>query len=224
MNPYQLAVWKLIRRPYRWVLSPEVNGLENVLKAVSQAEARGMGLLFIANHISAWDPLFICGTLESRLLRRIGAVTFLGKRELFDRPWKRWFMSRLGCVNIRERAVLRRVIHGLREGKVFFLFPEGCVSSDGHLGRDLGAVRFLAKHTSFILLPIRVQGIWGGFRRDWRHIASGRRRYQVAFGKPVLLEKGDHGDLDAMAMIRAITFAPKPPACGMTMWALNSTP
>ncbi len=204
MNPYQLALWKLVRFPYRCFLSPEVFGLENVSRAVSRAAADKRGLLLIANHISAWDPIFICGVLHASLLCEMGEVTFLGKRELFDRPWKRWLMTRLGCVNIRERAVLRRVVQGLREGKTFFLFPEGCVSSDGHMGRDLGAVRFLAKHASFVVLPIRVQGIYGGFRNDWKKIAVGRRRFQVAFGPPVVLEKGDHPRLDAMTMIRAI--------------------
>lgn len=221
MNPYQLAVWKIVRRPYRWFLSPDVSGLENVSRAVSQAGAAEKGLLLIANHISAWDPLFICGALDVDLLQHMGPVTFLGKRELFDRPWKQWLMSRLGCVNIRERAVLRRVIHGLREGKVFFLFPEGCVSSNGHMGRDLGAVRFLAKHASFVVLPIRVQGIWGGFRKDWKNIVAGRRRFQVAFGKPVLLKKGDHPHLDAMAMIREIAFAPSPLVQGMPAWGIS---
>ncbi len=221
MNPYQLAVWKIVRRPYRWFLSPEVSGLENVSRAVSQARATGNGLLLIANHVSAWDPLFICGALNRDLLHRIGPVTFLGKRELFDRPWKQWFMSRLGCVNIRERAVLRRVIQGLREGKVFFLFPEGCVSSNGHMGRDQGAVRFLAKHASFVVLPIRVQGIWGGFRKDWKNVAAGRRRFQVVFGKPALLEKGDHPRFDAMAMIQEIAFAPSSFVQSVPAWGVS---
>jgi len=220
MNPYQLAVWKLVRHPYRWFLSPEVSGLHNVSRALAQAQAEKKGLLLIANHISAWDPLFICGALTVDHLDQMGAVTFLGKRELFDRPWKQDIMSRLGCVNIRERTTLRRVIQGLREGRVFFLFPEGCVSTDGHMGRDLGAVRFLAKHVSFVVLPIRVRGIWGGFRKDWKNIAAGRRRFQVAFGKPVLLKKGDDPHLDAMAMIRNVSFAPSERAPAVPVWAV----
>lgn len=220
MNPYQLAVWKLVRHPYRWFLSPEVSGLHNVSRALDHVRTEKKGLLLIANHVSAWDPLFICGVLDSRRLHQMGAVTFLGKRELFDRPWKQWIMSRLGCVNIRERSVLRRVIQGLREGKVFFLFPEGCVSTDGHMGRDLGALRFLAKHTSLVVLPIRVQGIWGGFRKDWKNIAAGRRRFQVAFGRPVLVEKGDDPRLDAMALIREVPFPPSERAHGIPVWAV----
>ncbi|MEJ5364871.1 MAG: lysophospholipid acyltransferase family protein [Desulfosoma sp.] len=221
MNPYQLAVWKLVRQPYRWFLSPEVSDLHNVSRALDQARAEKKGLLLIANHISAWDPLFICAALDAGHLYKMGTVTFLGKRELFDRPWKQWIMSRLGCVNIRERTVLRRVIQGLREGKVFFLFPEGCVSTDGRMGKDLGAVRFLAKHTSLVVLPIRVQGIWGGFRRDWKNIAAGRRRFQVAFGKPVLLKKGDDPSLDAMAMIREVSFAPGGRTQRVPVWAAS---
>uniref|UniRef100_A0A832A4W0 1-acyl-sn-glycerol-3-phosphate acyltransferase n=1 Tax=Desulfacinum infernum TaxID=35837 RepID=A0A832A4W0_9BACT len=221
MNPYQLALYKLVRHPYRWFLSPDVSGLHNVSRALDQARAEKKGLLLIANHISAWDPIFICSALNVGHLHQMGGVTFLGKRELFDRPWKQWIMSRLGCVNIRERTILRRVIQGLREGKVFFLFPEGCVSTDGQMGRDLGAVRFLAKHASFVVLPIRVRGIWGGFRNDWKNIAAGRRRFQVAFGKPVLLEKGDDPRLDAMAMIRDVSFGPGERAHRVPVWAVT---
>ncbi len=214
MNPYQLATWKLVRRPYRLFLAPQVSGLENITKACRKAKERTQGLLLIANHISAWDPLFICAVLELQDLRQLGPVTFLGKRELFNKPWKRWLMARLGCVNIRERTVVRQVLQGLRQGQVYFFFPEGCVSCNGHMGQDLGALRFFAKHASFVVLPIRIQGIWGGFRKDWKNIAAGRRRFQVAFGDPVLVEKGYYPHLDAMALIRAVTFIPNP---GVTM-------
>lgn len=219
MNPYQLAVWATVRPPYRWFLAPQVSGVENVPKAASKAREENIGLLLVANHISAWDPMFICAVLEFHVLRDLGTVTFLGKRELFDRPWKRWLMNRLGCVNIRERSVVRRVIQGLRQGDVYFLFPEGCVSCDGRMGQDLGAVRFFAKHCSFVVLPIRLHGIWGGFRKDWRNILAGRRRLRVAFGKPVLVEKGDHRHLDAMALIRDVAFGPESAPQWVPSWA-----
>lgn len=221
MNPYQLAVWKMVRPPYRLILAPQVSGLENVDTALSYAEQSQRGLLLIANHICAWDPLFICSVLDLHIVQRFGDLSFLGKKELFDRPWKRWVVSRLGCVNIRERAVVRRVIQGLREGRVYFLFPEGCVSCDGRMGRDLGALRFFARHSSFVVLPIRVQGIWGGFRKDWKNIATFRRRYRVAFGRPVLVEKGDHLHLDAMALIRDVTFSSQGAVSRVPSWVAS---
>ncbi|MGQ9669815.1 MAG: lysophospholipid acyltransferase family protein [Desulfosoma sp.] len=219
MNSFQFAVWAMVRQPYRWFLAPQVSGLENVAKAAAKIKEENKGLLLVANHISAWDPMFICAVLEWNLLRDLGSVIFLGKRELFDRPWKRWLMKHLGCVNIRERAVVRGVIQGLRQGNVYFLFPEGCVSCDGRMGQDLGAVRFFAKHCSFVVLPIRLHGIWGGFRKDWRNIVAGRRRLRVAFGRPILVEKGYHEHLDAMALIRDVASGPASTPQWVPSWA-----
>ena len=131
-------------------------------------------------------------------------------------------MSQLGCVNIRERAVVRRVIQGLREDRAFFLFPEGCVSCDGRMGRDLGAVRFFARHAAFVVLPIRVEGIWGGFRRDWKSIVMGRRSFRVAFGDPVLVEKGDHPHLDAMRLIRDVSVGRERSLICTPSWAMST--
>jgi hypothetical protein len=76
------------------------------------------------------------------------------------------------------------------------------------MGEDQGALRFFAKYTSFVALPVLIQGIYGGFRREWKPVLARRRRFHVHFGEPVWIERGCHGSLDAMDMIRRVTDAP----------------
>ncbi|SMC16647.1 1-acyl-sn-glycerol-3-phosphate acyltransferases [Desulfacinum hydrothermale DSM 13146] len=204
VNPYQVAAWKLMRYPFRFFLDPQVHGEPHIARALDMLRDKKTGLVIAANHISALDPFFICAVMPFPLLKEMGEITFLAKKQLFDRPFKRWAMERLGAVDVRQRSTLKRTIGQLRRGDVVFLFPEGRVSPDGTMGEDQGALRFFAKFTSFVVLPVLIQGIYGGFRKEWKPVLAGRRRFQVRFGEPVCIERGRHESLDAMAMIRRL--------------------
>lgn len=208
LNPYQVAAWKVVRHPFRFFLDPQVRGGENIYEAAALIRQKGAGMVIVANHISALDPFFVCAAMPFSPLREMGTITFLAKKQLFDKPFKRLVMEKLGAVDVRQRSTLRRVIGQLRQGDVVFLFPEGRVSPDGSMGEDQGALRFFAKYTSFVALPVLIQGIYGGFRKEWKPVLARRRRFRVDFGKPVWVERGCHVSLDAMDMIRRVADSP----------------
>lgn len=204
MNPYQVLAWKLIRLPFRFLFRTRAQDLDQVLHAAATCRTEKAGLLCVCNHISAFDPFFIFALMPIECLKALGAPLFLAKRELFNRPYKRAVMERLGCLEVGDRLNVRNVIRRLQNGEVVFLFPEGCVSKTGLMGQDLGAARFFARYARFVLLPFRIDGIRGGFYNDWKNILRRRRSFRMTVGHPVPVNRGPHPDLDTMAIIRSL--------------------
>ncbi len=200
MNPYQLAAWKLTRPPFQWFLRPGISGLENVYRCAAIRERSGAAVVMASNHVSALDPFFNFGVVPRDVL----PLTFLAKRELFDRRWKRRLMELLGCLEVGARVNVRKVISKIRDREVIFVFPEGCVSKDGALKEDKGALRFFARYAAFVMLPIYIRGIEGGFHRDWKSVATRRRVFHVRFGEPRFVERSGGNSLDAMEVIRRL--------------------
>lgn len=184
-------------------LRPKIYGLENFETLLKLRERENQGILIVSNHINAYDPFFIFASIPREVRRKIFPITFLGKEELFSNDFKKAVMGCFGGIPVGNgsgrnvRTVLRRI----KEGNTVFLFPEGTVSKDGNLGKDLGAVNFFSHCASFILQPVKISGI-RGWKQDWLNILLFQRILEVRFGKPTLISRGDQ--LDVMDIIRTI--------------------
>lgn len=184
-------------------LRPEISGIENLSELLMIRKNSSFGVAIIANHINALDPFFILSLVPLKIKRKIFPIVFLGKAELFDRKYKKIVMTILGVIPVKQGTGLniRNTVRRIKNGETIFLFPEGQVSLDGSLGKDSGLVSFFSRYVSFILQPIKINGI-RGWKKDWKDILSGKRRLKVHFGAPFIVEK--NSTINAVELIKNV--------------------
>jgi 1-acyl-sn-glycerol-3-phosphate acyltransferase len=121
-------------------------------------------LILAANHRSFLDPFCI-----GMLVRR--PVYFMAKRELFQKRWQAWVLSRLGAFPVdrgagdAEAMAAARAI--LQRGDCVVIFPEGTRVRPGPLGRPHRGVGRLMLETGAPVAPVAVIGT-EDVRRGWR--------------------------------------------------------
>lgn len=147
------ALWWLARgilAPlFRLAFRLRVGGVENI-------PTEGP-TLFVANHISMWDPPMIGYALVSR--RR---VYFMAKSELFRVPVLGWVIRRTGAFPVErggaDRSAIRTAREVLDRGDALLMFPEGTRNTDGHIQPawpGAGALG-LAEHVRVV--PVAIAG------------------------------------------------------------------
>jgi 1-acyl-sn-glycerol-3-phosphate acyltransferase len=183
-------------------LRPKVNGLENLEYLVKMKKDTGLGVIIASNHINALDPFFIFALMPLRLRSQLVPITFLGKMQLFGSPLKNLLMSMFGVIPVEpgRKLNVRNAIKIIKNGGVIFLFPEGHVSRDGSYGEGARSISVFSHCLdSFILEPVRICGITG-WKKDWLKILFWRRRLQVNFGHPRVIER--NMEVDIMRIIK----------------------
>jgi 1-acyl-sn-glycerol-3-phosphate acyltransferase len=176
----------------RYFLKPSVYGEEGIEKIKGLLNGNIKGKIIVANHISDLDPFFICSMIPFSQRLRLFPVIFLAKQELFATRTGNFSFRLLGCVPVGEGKsfAVRNITKEIKKGRTIFIFPEGTVSADGIVGKDQGAIKFLAHFNSFVLQPVWIEGI-KNFREDRRKILTQKGRLLIHFGNPLVVKKGE---------------------------------
>ncbi len=141
-------VMHVILFPILWLLFPfKAHGLENLPK--------DRAVVFCANHAHAIDPFLICDSLP-----RTVAVRIMGKKELFERPFLGWFLTKLGGFPVdrgnSDLAAVKTSIKSIKDGMHLLVFPEGTrVAHEGDV-RPKGGVVMIAMRTGAPMVPVYV--------------------------------------------------------------------
>lgn len=130
---------------------------------------RDGGLVIASNHISGWDPPVV-GVAVPR------ALSFMAKKELFDKPASRLLMRGLRAFPVdRSRSdvgAVKEAMRRLRNGAAIGVFAQG-TRSDGD-AEALDGAAYLAQRAKVPLQPVAI----------WRE----GRRFHVRFGEPMTVE------------------------------------
>ena len=125
-------------------MAPKIAGAVNLEKAVELSAKEKRSIVFISNHLSDFDPVFIFGNFPFKMRKIFLPTTVLGKASLFNRWWKKAGMHAMGCISvgneIKEKGMLAPLLkigRKLKKRENIFFFPEGKVCLDGELGKDL---------------------------------------------------------------------------------------
>ena len=135
-------------------------------------------LILAANHRSFLDPFCI-----GMLVRR--PVYFMAKRELFEKRWQGWLLSRLGAFPVDrgagDAAAMETARAILQRGDCVVIFPEGTRVRPGPLGHAHRGVGRLTLETGAAVAPVAVIGT-EDVRRGWR---IRPRKVRLRVGRPL---------------------------------------
>lgn len=133
---------KLLKKMY----DIEYVGLENI-------PMEG-GYIVASNHINAIDPAIIALGMEGR------QPHFMGKKELFENPVIKCFLTKLnGFPIVRGSAdseALNYAVRVVKEGHVLGIFPEGTRSKDYKPARAKRGVSMIAHKANAAVLPVSI--------------------------------------------------------------------
>ena len=133
----------------RWGYRVRATGIEYVPKTGA--------VLFVANHISMWDPPMIGYALMAR--RRL---YFMAKRELFGFPGAGAIFRGFGAFPVdrggADRSAIRTARAILDRGDALLMFPEGTRHASGAPGPAWPGAGTLAQAEDVRVVPIRITG------------------------------------------------------------------
>jgi glycerol-3-phosphate dehydrogenase (NAD(P)+) len=144
------------------------------------------GLIVAANHRSFLDPFVIGASLPWRK-----PMNYVAKRELFERRWQGWLLSRLGAFPIRrgesDEEAMRTARIAVERGGTVCIFPEGTRIRAGSLATPKRGVGRLALQTGAPVLPVAVLGT-EHVRRGWR---IRPRKVKLRFGRAMTFPRSE---------------------------------
>lgn len=112
------------------------------------------GYIIASNHINALDPVFIGLGIEGRQLH------FMGKKELFENPIIKCFLTKLNGFPIVRGAgdpeALNYAVRVVKEGHILGIFPEGTRSKDYKPARAKRGVSMIAHKSNAAVLPVSI--------------------------------------------------------------------
>lgn len=196
----------LARSLMKCFLNPIVCGSENLYELIRLKNEYSCSAVIISNHINAYDPVYISAIISGILGKGVYPVWLPAKKRFFDNAFKDILMRYHGCLPIGlgkdedSFRSMKEIIEKVRSGDTICVFPEGQVSPDGLPGRDMGFTTFLSRRSNLVIQPVNLSGITG-FKNEWKPVLMRKRRLTVAFGAPLLLERGTV--IDSMALIGA---------------------
>lgn len=131
---------------FRLFYRVEIQGRENALET---------GGLVCANHISAWDPLFISSFYPH-------PISWMAKKELFKNKFLAKILDHLGSFPVErdknDLGALKKAIRLLKKGNNVGIFPEGTRVKERDDKMVKPGVGLLALKTESFVSPVSIQG------------------------------------------------------------------
>jgi 1-acyl-sn-glycerol-3-phosphate acyltransferase len=160
------------------------------------------GVLFLANHISALDTVFLPFAILQR--RRWQMVWAPAKEELFSNPVLGAIFRSWGAFPVKRGRDLRagRELARLLANDAVMLFPEGTRHKDGQLGQGNRGVGKLIYTNRPVVVPVSLTGL-----NAWR-VGGWRQWGEIRFGAPLevtdLLQLPDEKQTHLLIVERAM--------------------
>lgn len=137
------------------------------------------GALLAANHISAYETIFLPWAVVRRFPMRM--LWAPAKEELFHKPVQRWLYSSWGAFPVKRGRDVRagKVLNDLLADQRVMLYPEGTRHKDGRLGKGNRGVGKLIYDVRPPVIPTALIGL-----NRWKFPGFGQKA-MVVFGRPL---------------------------------------
>lgn len=123
------------------------------------------GFIFAVNHHSWWD-VYLALLMHKQLKRKISAIMDDTQLNTFK------FFRNLGAVGRKE---IREAIKRLKQGHMFFIFPEGDLQQNGTVKHLERGVTFLAKTSNTSIYPLVFKVVMRGAQHPEAFILLGEK-------------------------------------------------
>lgn len=180
------ALIKAVLMPFfRLLYTVEVIGAEKTITEIRNAQKKGKGMLFVANHTSELDGPFVRTCLPlpwfSDPMYYVALTGEHYNKSFFD--WRKyayggWLFKVLGAFPAYKgmkdyQASLVNHIELLEQQKLVCIFPEGRINRDPNVVVDArGGVGFLADFTDTDIIPVKIEGV---AHLPWKKVLFGKR-------------------------------------------------
>ncbi len=125
--------------------------------------------LFVANHQSYIDGLFISMFLKNKVLRR---TYYYAKSKHVKPGFLTWLAANCNVIVVKVdqdvHVSLQKVVKAIRQGGNLMIFPEGTRSADGHMGDFKETFAALAVELDIPVVPIAISGAYRALPRGKR--------------------------------------------------------
>ena len=146
-------LYGFIKTVFKPIIQPlyrmKFKGLENIPQ-------KGERYIVAINHTCAFDPVFVAAP------RKMPALHFMAKAELFEKPFSAWFITHMyGFPVKRGQGDTSAIDYGekiIEEGHVMAICPEGKRIKDknGVPQKAKSGVAVIAKATNAAVLPVAI--------------------------------------------------------------------
>jgi 1-acyl-sn-glycerol-3-phosphate acyltransferase len=156
------------------------------------------GYIFVSNHRSNLDPVFVTIPIRARF-------AYMAKEELFKVPVLSGIIKALGAYPVSrgsgDFSVLDRGVAEIGRGRNLMLFPEGTRSKDGKIGRFKSGVSVIAAKSDADVVPV---GITYMTKKGGKARFGLRARIVVRYGEVIPSEKLIVSDVPTTKELKAI--------------------
>lgn len=142
-------------------------------------------VIFVPNHQSYFDGLFVASILRRRRLKN---TYFYAKEKHFRQAWLKFFASRNNIIvvdlNKDLKESIQKMAEVLRQNRSLIIFPEGTRTKTGNLGEFKKTFAILSRELNIPVVPVSIKGAYEAlpagavFPRPWK-------RVRVEFLEPV---------------------------------------
>lgn len=125
--------------------------------------------IFVANHRSGFDPVFITSSLRWRIVRN----TFFFAKDKHFNSWMGRFLARrnniiLMDINTNLRDSIQQMYQVLLQGKKLVIFPEGTRSKNAQMKDFKNSFAILSKELNVPIIPFAITGSEAATYKNFR--------------------------------------------------------
>lgn len=134
-------------------------------------------VIFVPNHQSSMDGLFVASVLQRHQLRN---TYFYAKEQHFQQAWKKFLANRnnIIVVNIDKdlKESIQKIAEVLRQKRSLIIFPEGTRTKTGNLGQFKKTFAILSRELNVPVVPVSIKGAYEAlpsgskFPKPWKRI------------------------------------------------------
>lgn len=179
MDRFYRICHRLVAAPIRLIFRIKVTGREN------EPNPGDGGDIVCANHMSAWDPVWLGAAFRKRQLH------YMAKEELFRIPLLRGLLRALGTYPVKRGSAdlvsIKNTISILMSGRCVGIFPQGtrCPGKNPLETEVRSGVGMIAHRTGVGVLPV--------FIKAAGYISSPFVKKEIIIGEPI-----PHSEIDRM--------------------------
>lgn len=154
--------------------------------------------IFVANHQSFFDGLFLASLLKFKLMRK---TYFYAKEKHIRNPFVKFLANRNNIIvmdlNHNLKESIQKMAEVLRKNRNLIIFPEGTRTRDGKMGDFKKTFAILSRELNVPVVPVSINGAFEALPKG-SFFPKPFKKIRVEFHEPVFPENHSYDSLSDM--------------------------